>query len=86
MPGEIPYFVEGYVVKIADMINTAYVRVENGNVYHVFPFTPGIVFKDLTIDKKVLLEVGTRLDRVYSAKIIEKNSIAGECDGSTGVS
>lgn len=71
MPGEIPYFVEGYVVKIADMINTAYVRVENGNVYHVFPFTPGISFKDLTKGKRVLLEVGTRLDRVYSAKIIE---------------
>ena len=71
MPGEVPYFVEGYVVRIVDMLNTAYVRVINGNVYHVFPFTPGITFSELSVDKKVLLEVGSRLDRVYSAKIIE---------------
>lgn len=71
MPGEVPYFVEGYVVKVAEMLNTAYVKVSNGNLYHVFPFTPGIDFEKLKVDKKVLLEVGSRLDRVYSAKIIE---------------
>lgn len=70
MPGELPYFIEGKVVEIAKATSTAYVKVCNGNVYHLTPFTPGIVFSELSVGATVRCEITSRLIRVLSAKLI----------------
>lgn len=71
MPGEYPFFVDGKVVEISTAYNIAYVKVINGNVYHLYPATPGIDFKTLKKDQKVRLEVTTMLTRVLSASVIQ---------------
>lgn len=72
MPGEIPFFIEGQVVDFSTQYNIAYVKVQNGNVYHLRPDTPGINFSNLRKAQKVRLEVTTMLTRVLSASILEK--------------
>lgn len=71
MPAELPFFIVGTVASIVQYEKTAYIRVANGNVYHVFPFTPGINFSDLSVGKRVECEVTTKLTRVLSAKVID---------------
>jgi hypothetical protein len=71
MPGEIPFFIEGKVAEISPGYNTALVRVPNGNVYQLDQTTPGINFNDLTVGKRVVCEVTTKLTRVFSARIID---------------
>jgi hypothetical protein len=72
MSGERPFFIEGQVVEVSAGYNIAYVKVSNGNVYHLHPNTPGINFKDLKKSQIIRLEVTTMLTRVLSASIIEK--------------
>jgi hypothetical protein len=71
MPGMIPFFIEGKVASIIQSEKTAYVKVPNGNVYYLHPFTPGIDFEKLKVGTKVSCEVTEKLARVFSAKIIE---------------
>lgn len=71
MPGELPFFIEGQVVEVSMPFNIAYVKVPNGNVYHLHPGTPGIHFNKLQKSQIVRLEVTTMLTRVLSATIIE---------------
>lgn len=68
MPGERPFFVEGKIVDILVSANLALVKVSNGNVYHLIPETPGIVFDKLRKDQRIILEVTIR---VLSARLIE---------------
>jgi len=70
MPGEIPYFIEGKVVDISIPYRTAYVKVENGNVYHLFPHTPDLEFENLRIGTIVECEITSALIRVLSARIL----------------
>lgn len=78
MPGEIPFWVEGEVKILIRHVEEAYVKLPNGNVYLLNRNIPGIDFNKLNIGTKVLIEITSRLDRVYSIKIL-----SGECDGST---
>jgi len=71
MPGEIPFFIEGKVAEVSAGYKTALVRVPNGNVYYLDGTTPGIDFNDLTVGKRVVCEVTTKLTRVLSAKVID---------------
>jgi len=71
MSGEKPYFIEGTVTQVNVYERTIYVKVPNGNVYHIFPFTPGIEFNKLERGKVVILEVTTKLVNVLSAKLKE---------------
>jgi len=82
MPREIPYFVTGNVVEILSQ-EVAIVKVTNGNLYHLKPNTPGIDYYRLLIGDVVQCEVTSVLTRVLSARVIKKNTDAGECDGST---
>lgn len=69
MPKELPFYVVG---KIADiLVNTAYVKISTGNVYHLTPNTPGIEFDKLRKGMMAECEVTTLLTRVLSARIIE---------------
>jgi hypothetical protein len=70
MTREIPFFIEGVVYRINDYERTAYVKHRNGNIYHVFPFTPGIIFSDLKVGDKIAIEITSVLTKVYSARII----------------
>lgn len=72
MSGEYPFFIEGRVVDIQIGYNIAYIKVPNGNIYHLKPDTPGIDFQKLKKGQKIRLEVTTMLTRVLSASIIEK--------------
>ena len=72
MPGEKPFFIEGVVVDIMSTYEIAFVKVINGNVYNLKPSTPGIDFYTLKAGQVVELEVTTRLLRVLSARIIDK--------------
>lgn len=72
MSGERPFFIEGQLVEISAGYNIAYVKVPNGNVYHLHPHTPGIDFSKLQKSQIIRLEVTTMLTRVLSASIIEK--------------
>lgn len=72
MPGEIPFFVEGVVAGINEHEKTAYIKHKNGNVYHVFPFTPGIEFSELKIGVRVSIEITNVLTKVYSARIVRE--------------
>ena len=72
MPGEIPFFVEGVVARINEFERTAYIKHKNGNVYHVFPFTPGVVFEELKIGVRVQVEITNVLTKVYSARIVKE--------------
>lgn len=73
MPGEVPYFIEGWIVDITPDKRIAYAKVSNGNVYHLYRDTPYLEFEKLEKDTLVLLEVTSRLIQVWSAKIIENN-------------
>ena len=68
MPGEFPFFIVGKVVDLS-VPNLAIVKVENGNLYNVNSYTPGIEFSKLTKGTLVELEVTNTLTRVFSAKI-----------------
>ncbi len=72
MPGEFPFFIEGQVTEISVTYNIAYVKVPNGNVYHLHPSTPGIDFYSLRKNQIVRLEVTTMLTRVLSATILDQ--------------
>jgi hypothetical protein len=72
MSGELPFFIEGQVVEISTAYKVAYVKVPNGNVYHLHPDTVGIDFKKLAKGQIIRLEVTTKLVRVLSASIVEK--------------
>ena len=69
MPREIPFFIEGRVAQIVG--ETAIVRVPNGNLYHVYSYTPGIDFSNIAIDKRIVCEVTSVLTRVFSARLVE---------------
>ena len=69
MPGEIPYFIQGKVVDISIAYKKAYVKVDNGNVYHLTPKTPGIDYEELSIGVIVECEITSMLTRVLSARI-----------------
>lgn len=71
MPGELPFFIEGQLVDLSIPYGIAFVKVHNGNIYHLKPDTPGINFKDLKKTQIIRLEVTTMLTRVLSASIIE---------------
>lgn len=73
MPGERPFFIEGEITEVLIPYEIAYVKVDNGNVYHLKPSTPGINFYELKAGMNVRLEVTSLLTRVLSAKIIEVN-------------
>lgn len=70
MPGERPFFILGKVVEVAKIHNLAYVKVDNGNVYHIFPDTKGVNFDKIKRGQMVELEVTTMLTRVLSARIL----------------
>jgi len=70
MAGERPFFIQGEVVEVSTPYGIAYAKVVNGNVYHLHPWTPGIVFGDLKKGDLVALEVTTMLTRVLSASKI----------------
>jgi len=74
MPGEFPFFIEGKIVEIISSDTLAIVKVVNGNIYHLHPWTPGIDFSSLRKDQMVLLEVTRLLTRVLSAKVIENDT------------
>jgi hypothetical protein len=69
MPGELPFFIEGTVTEIMAQ-EIAIVKVPNGNIYHLYPSTPGINFYALKKDDRVLVEVTTMLTRVLSATVL----------------
>lgn len=72
MPGEHPIHIVGKVVEVSISYKLAYVKVDNGNVYHIHPTTPGINFSDLACDQLIRLEVlASTLNRVFSAKILK---------------
>lgn len=79
---ETPYFIRGSVVEIL-LKEIVIIKVSNGNLYHITPNTPGIDFYRLLVGDIVECEVTSVLTRVLSARIIKKNTDAGECDGST---
>lgn len=70
MPGEMPYFIEGKVVQVLPQYQVAFVKVENGNVYHLTPKTPGIDFQELSVGMIVECEITSMLIRVLSARIL----------------
>lgn len=70
MPGEMPYFIEGKVVQVLPQYQVAFVKVENGNVYHLTPKTPGIDFQQLSVGMIVECEITSMLIRVLSARIL----------------
>ena len=72
MAGETPFFIEGKVVDFSMEHNIAYVKVPNGNVYHIRPNTPGIDINKIIKGQIIRLEVTNMLTRVLSASIIEK--------------
>lgn len=71
MPGEMPYFIEGKVVQVLPQYQVAFVKVENGNVYHLTPKTPGIDFQQLSVGMIVECEITSMLIRVLSARILK---------------
>ena len=73
MPGKMPFFIIGTVKSISHLIKTAYIKVPNGNIYHIFPFTLGIDFDRLKNNQNIEIEVTDELVKVYSARIIEDN-------------
>jgi len=72
MSGELPFFIEGKVVDFSMEHNIAYVKVPNGNVYHVRSTTPGIDVNKIVKGQIIRLEITNMLTRVLSASIIEK--------------
>ena len=70
MPGEMPYFIEGKVAEVLPAYQVAYVKVDNGNVYHLTPKTPGINFQELKVGMIVECEITSMLTRVLSARIL----------------
>ena len=71
MPGELPFFVIGEIANIYG--DTAYVKIHTGNVYNIYPYTPGIDFKKLKKGMTIKCEVTKLLTRVLSAEILENN-------------
>ena len=53
MPGEIPFYVTGEVVELLNS-EIKIVKVQNGNLYHLRPSTPGIDF--YSIEKGMLVK------------------------------
>lgn len=78
MSGQIPFFIEGKVVDFSMEHNIAYVKVPNGNVYHVRQDTPGLDFNKIVKGQIIKLEITNMLTRVLSASIIENNSGVGK--------
>ena len=72
MAGERPFFIEGQITEISVNNSVAYVKVPNGNVYHLYHYTPGIEFNKLKKSQIVRLEVTLMLTRVLSAEVLEK--------------
>lgn len=70
MPGEIPFYIVGTVATLLPGFGVAYVKVLNGNVYHLHPDTPGVDFSKLYIGQIVELEITSMLTRVLSATLI----------------
>lgn len=73
MPRETPYFIKGWISEIFLDGLLAVVSVENGSIYHLTPFTPGIEFSELAIGVKVECEITSKLIRVLSAKILKSD-------------
>jgi hypothetical protein len=71
MAGEFPFFIEGQITEVSFVYRIAYVRVPNGNVYHLHPDTKGIDFGRLKKSQIIRLEITNMLTRVLSASIIE---------------
>jgi hypothetical protein len=72
MAREFPFFIEGQIVDISIPYRIAYVRVPNGNIYHLYPNTPGIDFQSLKKTQIARLEITSILTRVLSATILDK--------------
>ena len=72
MAGEKPFFIEGRITEVSKSASTAYVKVVNGNVYHLTPYTPGIDFDSLERGQIVRLEVTLLLTRVLSAEVLDQ--------------
>lgn len=70
MPGELPFFILGKVVEVSVPHNLAYVKVDNGNIYHLHSETRGIVFDKIKRGQMIELEVTSMLTRVLSARIL----------------
>jgi len=73
MPGIIPFYIIGTVTKMVPGTSVVYVKVVNGNVYHLYPNTPGIIFSELQEGQQVELEITNELVRVFSARILNEN-------------
>lgn len=71
MAGERPYFIEGKVIEVSIAYQLAFIKVANGNVYHILPNTLGIEFNELVKDQIVQMEITSMLTRVLSAKILK---------------
>jgi hypothetical protein len=69
MPGEIPFYVTGEVVELLNS-EIKIVKVQNGNLYHLRPSTPGIDFYSIEKGMLVKCEVTSVLTRILSATVI----------------
>jgi hypothetical protein len=70
--GQMPFFVEGQIIDFSVSYSVAYVKVSNGNIYHVHPDTPGISFERLKRGQRLSLEITTKLTHVLSASTVNK--------------
>lgn len=70
MPGELPFFVKGYVAVL--LHSMALVKTKTGYIYELFPDTEGLEFNKIVLDDIVECEVTSRLTRVLSASIIQQ--------------
>lgn len=71
MPRETPFFIIGKIVEILPQ-EIIIVKVPNGNIYHITPSTPGIVFDRLVVNLIMECEVTTMLTRVLSARVVKE--------------
>ncbi len=71
MPGLIPFYIIGTVARVPPGAGIAYAKVSNGNVYYLYPNTPGLDFSKLQIGQMIELEVTNEVIRVYSARILD---------------
>ena len=70
--GQMPFFVEGQIIDFSVSYGVAYVKVSNGNIYHIHPHTPGINFEELKKGQTLRLEITTKLTHVLGASIVNK--------------
>jgi hypothetical protein len=71
MPGVIPFHIIGTVAKVPEGAGIAYAKVQNGNVYYLYPHTPGLDFSKLKVGQIIELEVTNEVTRVFSARILD---------------